>query len=180
MEQRLLIRRVLAGDPAAARAFYDRHVERVYRLVYRLSGDEELARDFTQETFIRAFQWLGRFRGEAALSTWLHAIAVSVTLNGLRKFRRQRDHEVELEEARHRSAPSSIVEPDLRERLERAVAGLPEIYRVAFILHDVEGYTHREIGALLGVPPGTPKARLSRARTLLRKALSAYAEEYAS
>src|SRR5690242_8200436 len=79
-DERRLIALVLAGDRAAGRELYDAHAPRVYRLVFRLAGDEDLARDFTQETFIRAFGRLHEFRGDAALGTWLHSIAVSVAL----------------------------------------------------------------------------------------------------
>lgn len=180
MDERVLIRRVLAGEPSAERELYDTHVDRVFRLCYRMAGDDELAREFTQETFIRAFGRLSGFRGEAAFSTWLHAIAVSVALNGLRKVKRFRAREADLEEALHvGTAGISRVEPDLRGKLERAIDALPEIYRVVFLMHDAEGYTHKEIGATLGVPTGTSKARLSRARALLREALSDFAEEFA-
>ena len=99
MDERELIARVRAGDGAAERALYDAHVNRVYRLAYRLAGDDDLAQDFTQETFIRAFERLHGFRGEAALSTWLYAIATSVTLNGLRKLKRFRQRETDLDAA---------------------------------------------------------------------------------
>lgn len=83
-DEQSLITRVLDGDREAARALYEAHVHRVHRLVFRLCGDEELTHDLTQDVFIRAFDQLPRFRGEAALSTWLHRIAVSVTLNAMR------------------------------------------------------------------------------------------------
>lgn len=175
-----LVQRVLRGEPAAERAFYDAHVDRVYRLCHRLSGDEALAQEYTQETFIRAFAGLGRFRGDASLSTWLHAIAVSVTLNGQRKIRRIRAREVEFDQLPEvASNASSPRDPDLRERLRRAIDALPEIYRVVFLMHDAEGYTHEEIGRTLDVATGTSKARLSRARARLREALADFAEEFA-
>ena len=90
MEERELLTRAQAGDPAAERALYDTHVDRVYRLTFRMAGDATLAQEFTQDTFVRAFERLGTFRGDSALSTWLHTIAVSVSLNGLRKVRRLR------------------------------------------------------------------------------------------
>ena len=170
--------RAAGGDEAAARQLYDDHVDRVFRLAYRMAGDEDLAREFTQETFIRAFQRLGQFRGDAALSTWLHAITVSVTLNGLRKVKRVRTREVELDVAT--PGRTRRVEPDLRERLHGAIDDLPDIYRMVFVMHDVEGYTHQEIGAALDVATGTSKARLFRARRLLREELADFAEEFAS
>ncbi len=180
MDERLLIRRVLSGDAGAERELYDTHIDRVYRLCHRMAGDDELAREFTQETFIRAFDRLRGFRGDAALSTWLHSIAVSVTLNGLRRVKRVHTREADLEEALHVGADHrGRVEPDLKDRLKRAIDTLPEMYRVVFLMHDAEGYTHEEIGAALDVPAGTSKARLFRARARLREALSDFAEEFA-
>ncbi len=180
VDESFLIRRILRGDAAAEREFYDMHVDRVYRLCYRMAGDDELAREFTQEAFIRAFDRLGAFRGESAVSTWLHAIAVSVALNGLRREKRHREREADLDDARHLgSPPNDSVEPDLRSRLRQAIDALPEMYRIVFLMHDAEGYTHEEIGATLDVPVGTSKARLSRARARLREALSDFAEEFA-
>ena len=178
MDDRELIARVRAGDPAAERALYDAHVDRVYRLSYRMAGDDDLARDFTQETFIRAFERLDTFRGEAAFSTWLHSIATSVALNGLRKVKRFRKREADIEEADAISAARPRAEPDLKRRLAEAIDGLPEGYRTVFLLHDVEGYTHEEIGAALDIESGTSKAQLSRARAKLRDQLADFAGEW--
>ncbi|MGH7606081.1 MAG: RNA polymerase sigma factor [Gemmatimonadales bacterium] len=175
MDERELISRVRAGDGVAERALYDAHVDRVYRLAYRLAGDDALAQDFTQETFIRAFAKLDTFRGDAALSTWLYAITTSVVLNGLRKVQRFRRREADLDEAATVGAPRRDAEPDLTTRLARAIDALPEGYRTVFVMHDVEGYTHEEIGAALGVETGTSKAQLSRARAKLRVALAQFA-----
>ena len=180
MDEREVIARVRAGDGAAGRALYEAHVDRVYRLAYRMAGDDELAREFTQETFIRAFERLESFRGEAALSTWLHAIATSVVLNGLRKVKRARERETDLGAADGVAGGAPAAEPDLKDRLHRAIDELPERYRLVFVMHDVEGYTHEEIGAALGVETGTSKAQLSRARAKLRAALSDFAGEWVS
>lgn len=175
-----LIAAALAGDSRAERALYDAHVDRVYRLCYRLSGgDGERAQDFAQETFVRAFDRLPTFRGDAALGTWLHAIAVSVSLNGMRKVRRWADRETALESAPEVAAAGREVEPDLRDRLKRAVSELAEHYRTVFVMYDMEGYTHEEIGEVLGIPVGTSKARLSRARAQLRESLAVFAGEWA-
>ncbi len=180
VDERELISRVLAGDAGAERALYEAHVERVYRLAYRLAGREDLAQDFTQEAFLRAFGRLATFRGDAALSTWLHAITVSVSLNGLRRVKRQRERERPLDDAAPLGREAVRAEPDLKDRLHRAIDALPDHYRVVFVMHDVEGYTHEEIGAALEVPEGTSKARLSRARARLRKDLAAFAGEWVS
>jgi RNA polymerase sigma-70 factor (ECF subfamily) len=179
VDDRNLIARVLAGDPSAERALYDAHVDRVYRLVYRLAGDADRAQDYTQETFIRAFDRLAEFRGEAALSTWICSIAVSVALNGLRKLKRRQDRELDLEVVEPALPGTTTVaaEPDLKERLARAIDALPEGYRTVFVMHDVEGYTHQEIGQVLGVQSGTSKAQLFRARAKLRTALADFVRE---
>ncbi len=176
MNDRELIGRVLAGDPGAERALYDAHVDRVFRLVYRMAGDLDRAQDWVQETFIRAFERLEQFRGESSLSTWLCSIAVSTTLNGLRKLRRLRDRETVLEDAGSIGAVPRAADPDLKTRLHQAIDGLPEGYRTVFLMHDVEGFTHEEIGRALGVQPGTSKAQLFRARARLREALADFRE----
>jgi RNA polymerase sigma-70 factor (ECF subfamily) len=180
VDERELIARARTGDGAAERALYDAHVDRVYRLAYRLAGDDDLARDFTQETFIRAFSRLDGFRGDAAFGTWLHRIATTVALNGLRKIKRFRRRETDLEDAAEQAARGRLAEPDLKVRLRQAIDGLPLGYRTVFVMHDVEGYTHEEIAGALGVETGTSKAQLSRARAKLREALADFAGEWAS
>jgi RNA polymerase sigma-70 factor, ECF subfamily len=172
-----LIGRVLAGDPLAERALYDAHVDRIFRLVYRIAGDLDRAQDYTQETFIRAFSRLAEFRGEAALSTWLGSIAISITLNGLRKVKRLMQREVDLDDTLMVGKADTVADPDLKERLAQAIDDLPEGYRVVFVMHDVEGYTHEEIAGSLGVHPGTSKAQLFRARARLREALADFAKD---
>lgn len=180
MNESELIERVLAGDAVAARTMYDAHVDRVYRLCYRMAGEDHLAQDFTQETFVRAFTKLDGFRGDSALGTWIGAIATSVSLNGLRKVKRFRDRETDLSEELRRGPGSADLEPDLQEKLTRAIDGLPEGYRTVFIMHDLEGYTHEEIGQTLGVQAGTSKSQLFRARRKLRDELAEFAGEWAS
>jgi RNA polymerase sigma-70 factor (ECF subfamily) len=170
-----LIDRVLAGDPRAERALYDAHVDRVFRLVYRMAGDLDRAQDWVQETFIRAFEKLGDFRGESALSTWLCSIAMSVSLNGLRKVKRSRERETSLDDAPTLGYTPRDADPDLKTRLARAIEALPDGYRAVFVMHDVEGFTHEEIGRALGVQAGTSKAQLFRARAKLRNALADFA-----
>jgi RNA polymerase sigma-70 factor (ECF subfamily) len=180
LDERALIARAVAGDASAQRTLYDSHVDRIYRLAYRLAGDDDLARDFTQEAFVRAFQRLGEFRAESSLGTWLHAIAVSVSLNGLRKVKRHRSRETEMDEGLAVGVTRREAEPDLKERLARAIDALPVGYRTVFLMHDVEGYTHEEIGMALGIQSGTSKAQLFRARAKLREALADFAGEWVS
>ena len=171
MNERELLTRAQAGDPVAERAIYDTHVDRVYRLAFRLAGDAELAKEFTQDAFIRAFERLATFRGDSALSTWLHAITVSVALNGLRKVRRLK-REVQLEHAESLGSDRPRSDPVLRQRLDAAIDKLPTGYRTVFLMHDVQGFTHEEIGAALGIEVGTSKAQLFRARARLRERLA--------
>lgn len=172
-----LIGRILAGDPGAERELYETHVDRVYRLVYRLAGEPDRAEDYTQEAFIRAFDSLHTFQYRSSLSTWIMSIALSVALNGLRKTKRLRSRERPLDEAPEVGRNGHGAEPDLKARLTRAIDDLPDGYRAVFVMHDVEGYTHEEIGAMLGVQPGTSKAQLSRARVRLRTALADFIKE---
>jgi RNA polymerase sigma-70 factor, ECF subfamily len=175
-----LIAQVLAGDREAARVLYDAHATRVYRLAYRLTGDADLARELTQDTFVRAFAQLSRFRGDAAFSTWLHRITLSVTSNAMRKIKRLQRREIELDDTHPETRGSGTVDPILRDRLARAIDALPEIYRITVIMHDMEGYTHTEIGEILGIAEGTCKSRLSIARAQLRAALHDLAGEVSS
>ncbi len=180
VDEAQLISRVRNGDAAAERQLYEAHVDPVYRLAFRLTGEDDLAQDYTQETFIRAFDRIEQFRGDASFATWLRSIATSVIFNGLRKVKRFRQREFELDDGTHVASGVRSVEPDLKERLRHAIDALPEKYRMVFVMHDVEGYTHGEISKALGVKEGTSKAQLSRARSRLRESLSAFAGEWAS
>ncbi len=170
MDEQQLIARAVAGDEAAMRALYDAQVDRVFGLAYRLAGDRDLAEDFAQEAFLRAFDRLADFRGEAAFSSWLHAVTVSVAINGLRKLGRRRRHEVAWD---GRALPELPAAGDLEVKrwLQRAIDELPDDLRALVLLHYVEGHRHREIAELLGIPEGTSKARLARARELMRRAI---------
>lgn len=180
VDDRLLAARAAAGDAGAARALYDAHVDRIYRLAHRLAGEEDAARDITQDTFIRAFQRLDQFRGEASLSTWLHRIAFSVAANARKAGKRREAREEPLDEGVVLIAAPRRSEPDLTQRLAEAIDALPEGCRTVFVMHDVEGYTHEEIGAALGIQSGTSKAQLFRARAKLRVELAEFRGEWAS
>jgi RNA polymerase sigma-70 factor, ECF subfamily len=175
-----LIERARAGDMSAARRLYDSHIDAVHRLARRMTGDDAMAQEAAQVAFIRAFRSLGRFRGEASFATWVHRITVSATLNIIKGKKRWQARRAEIEEADN--VPHQAAEPDvvLKARLHAAIDALPEIYRMVFVLQVVEGYTHEEIGELLGIPIGTSKARLSIARSKLRDALREFEGEWAS
>jgi RNA polymerase sigma-70 factor (ECF subfamily) len=142
-------------------------------------GDEGLAREYTQDAFVRVWERLSQFRGDSAFSTWLHSIAVSVVLNGLRKIDRHRKRERSLEDAGFLAGKEKGSEPGVADRLRAAVDALPEIYRTVFLMYDLEGFPHKDIAEALGVAEGTSKARLHRARELLRESLGEEMREYA-
>lgn len=178
LAERQLIRLAADGDARAIRTLYDRYAPRVYAVVRRIAADDDLAQDYAQEAWIRAIRALPTFRGDARFSTWLHRIAVNAALQALRKS--------EARARREGPRPEDIpVEPALgdsllQRRLSRALDRLPEGMRQVLILHDVEGYTHEEIGDVLGVTAGTSKSQLFKARAKMRALLgrTAHADEH--
>ena len=114
-------------------------------------------------------------RAFSAKLEWRPTDATTVSLNGLRKVRRFRDREVALDDAPPVGFTPREADPDLKTRLAQAIEDLPQGYRAVFVMHDVEGFTHEEIGRALGVQPGTSKAQLFRARAKLRQALADFA-----
>ncbi|MGH7584068.1 MAG: RNA polymerase sigma factor [Gemmatimonadales bacterium] len=176
-ESLALIARAVRGEAGAARALYDQHAPRVYRLAYRMCGDRDLAADMVQDVFVRVFARLDRFRGEAAFTTWLHRVAVTTCLNTLRKVKRFQHREVALERADAGGGESVPGDPVLRAALERAIDGLPPPLRIALVMYAIEGYTHGEVAAALGIAEGTSKSRVFEARSRLREALLGYLEE---
>jgi RNA polymerase sigma-70 factor (ECF subfamily) len=175
-----LIDQVLSGDMTAARRLYDAHLGAVYRLAVRMTGDASLAQDATQDAFVRVFRGLRGFRRDAALGTWIHRIALSSILNTIRASKRWNVRRADIEEADQLAQEARRTEPDLRDKLYAAIQALPEIYRSVFVLHELEGHDHEQIGALLGIPSGTSKARLSSARSKLRAALREFEGEWAN
>ncbi len=162
------------GDAAAFEELYRRHAGRLFGLVLRLVGPSE-AEDLLQDVFLQAYRKLGSFRGDSSLGTWLHRLAVNLCLDVLRgrqmkmtRASESLDHEGAAEPAA--PAPRVPVAID-RVDLERAIARLPDGCRAAFVLHDVEGFEHHEVAALLGVSEGTSKSQVHRARLKLRALL---------
>jgi RNA polymerase sigma-70 factor (ECF subfamily) len=178
-DERTLIARAAAGDRSAARALYDAHVERVHRIAYRLCGDPDVADDLTQDVFVQLFRRLDQFRGESSFSTWVHRVALTVSLNAMRKVKRFRTRETEIDEAFHHEASEGDIEPDMRDRLNAAIDALPDGIRAALVMHTIEGYSHAEIGEMLGIAEGTSKARVFDARARLKKALAPFLKERA-
>lgn len=174
MTEAQLIQRACDGDARAVRALYDRYAPRVYAVVRRLAGDEDFAQDCAQEAWIRAIRALPSFRGDARFSTWLHRIAVNSALQEIRRSSTRTRRETPMPasptlEAVAVGPPAGDVL--LQTRLEEALDRLPEGMRQVLILHDVEGYTHEEIGEALGVATGTSKSQLFKARARMRSLL---------
>ena len=166
---RALAGQVLAGDEAAFRQLYRRHTPRLLAVALRLAGGAEAdAEDVVQETWIKAVEKLNAFRWESAFGTWLHAIAVNVAREAARKRGRRQEADLP-EQLEPAAAPPEHVEAM---DLERAIAQLPDGYRTVLVLHDVEGYTHEEIAARLGVAAGTTKSQLFWARRAVRAQLA--------
>lgn len=161
--------RAAAGDHAAFERLYREHVSRIHSLARRMAG-EETADDLTQEVFIRAWEKLPTFRGDAAFGTWLHRLAVNWILSR-RETRRRRESKRVGADGVLEAAPARIARPGLEVDLERAMERLPERARRVFVLYDVEGYPHEEIADLMGISVGTSKSQLHRARALLRERL---------
>lgn len=155
------------GDTGAFERVYAQHVARVHGLARRMAGTE-VADELTQDVFVRAWQKLGTFRGDAAFGTWLHRLAVNVIIERFRALGTQRDRFLADGDDALQRMPSPRPSGDVRMDFDAALARLPNAAREVFVLHDVEGYKHHEIGALLGISPGTSKSQLHRARMLMR------------
>lgn len=161
-----------SGDQDAFERVYREHAGRVYALCLRLSGDAVHAQELTQDVFVRVWEKLPTFRGESAFTTWLHRVAVNVALAGRRADGR-REARIGLTDDIERAGAVALEgPPGLAMDLERAIAGLPPRARTVFVLHDIEGYEHREIAEMTGIAPGTSKAHLFHARRMLREALN--------
>ena len=165
-----LIAAARLGDPSALRALYDRHAGRVYAVVRRIAPEETLADDWAQETWVRAFRALPTFRGDSSFGTWILRIAMNSALYEARKLTRRWKGQVELDPMT--TAAERPGDPVLRSRLERALAQLPEGMRRILVLHDVEGYNHEEIAAILGNTASTCRSQLFKARARMRELLT--------
>jgi RNA polymerase sigma-70 factor (ECF subfamily) len=159
------------GDLDAFERLYRSHVGRVLALCARMTGDRAMAEDLTQETFVKAWERLATFKGESAFGSWLHRIAANVVLDAARARGRRLRRITPVEDAEAFADPTPSWDCASTVDLERAVAALPEGARTAFVLHDVNGFSHEEVARMSGQAVGTSKAQLHRARQLLREAL---------
>ena len=165
------LKRAIAGDERAMQRLWSQHAPHIDAVVRRLCGDPELAADISQEVWMQIFRALPSYRGDSQFGTWAHRIAVNRTLNALRKIRRIAKLEIEIEDE------TAMTEMDsdrkfVAESIEQAMGKLSPGARAVFVLHDIEGYTHIEIGEELGITPGGSKSQLFKARARLRRLLA--------
>ena len=163
---------ILKAQRSDARAFetlYRLHVDKIYGLCLRMTGNVSEAEDCTQEAFIQAWKKMAKFRGDSAFATWLHCIAVNAVLGRIRKSKREQDRIQAVSEAQ----PVRVATGDTGELrdLAEAIDRLPERARHVFVLNAVYGYSHEEAAGMLGIASGTSKAQLHRARRLLAQQL---------
>jgi RNA polymerase sigma-70 factor (ECF subfamily) len=159
-----------AGDSSAFERLYRTHVGRIHNLTRRMLGGDH-ADEVTQDIFVRTWQKLRQFRGDSAFTTWLHRLAVNIVIERRRALAIQRDRMAD-DPVVLDTVPVPPRRGDLTVDFEHAIEQLPAGAREIFVLHDVEGYKHREIAAMLHIATGTSKRQLHRARMLLRKSLN--------
>ena len=166
------IQRAQSGDVDAFELLYREHAGRIYALCLRLkAGDGGEATELMQDVFIKAWRRLETFRGDCAFSSWLHRLAVNTMLENARSDGRRIARVLPMDDTSRLPGAARSSGIDLRMDLEDAIASLPKGARLAFVLHDVEGYQHQEIAEQLSVSVGTVKAQLPRARRLVRERL---------
>lgn len=168
-----LVERAQGGDARAFEELYHRTTDRVYALCLRMSGDAQRAEELVQDVFVRAWEKLGTFRGDARFTTWLHRLTVNLVLQERRSRGRRRDREVTAPDLEVFGRTAIRAMPGTRVDLERIIAGLPDKARRVLVLRDVEGYKYAEIAEMTGVSLGTVKAQIHRARGLVKEALGA-------
>ncbi|MBC8484413.1 MAG: RNA polymerase sigma factor [Bacteroidetes bacterium] len=159
------------GDDKAFKELFQQNVSRVYALCLRFSADKDTADDLTQKVFIKAWEKLKTFRGESRFSTWLHRIAVNIFLMHKRaekRFLKKTPCNEQIWINKNGKIESNV---EINIDLEKAIASLPKQARMVLILHDIEGYKHKEISDMLKIRIGTSKANLHRARKQLREEL---------
>lgn len=172
-EEAELVLRSVRGDVDA----YDRLValyqDRIYQVAYRVTSNHEDAWDAAQDTFLNAFRSLPRFRGASAFSTWLHRIALNASLDLIRRRPPQPAVPLEAVTVAGGDEPADAASrSDVQRRINRAIASLPAEQRAAVVLRDLQGLSYEEIAAILRIPLGTLRSRLSRGRDSLRRLLA--------
>ena len=157
------------GDVDAFEQLYREHSGRIYALASRMAGSPDEGQDLLQEIFLQAYRKLGTFKGDANIGTWLYRLALNHCLDFVRSKRAKMGRITDTLDADGSFEPVARVEtPIARMDLERAISRLPAGCREVFVLHDIEGFDHKEVGELLGIAEGTSKSQIFRARMKLR------------
>jgi RNA polymerase sigma-70 factor (ECF subfamily) len=169
-EERDWVQRARAGDTEAFRKLVERHRDRAYGLAFRMLGSASEAEETAQDAFLRAWRALPQFRGESAFSTWLHRIVVRRALDRQAVLKSRRAREAPLEDAGPGEIAAAPDSADLRRKLERLLDSLSEVQRTVVLLYYYEDRSVDEVARTLGIPEGSVKTHLHRARALLRAA----------
>ena len=173
-----LMRAIQKGDMVAFNSMVDRYKNRLLNVIGRMLSSSEEAEDIVQETFVRVYQHRQSFNFKHCFSTWIYTIALNLARNELRKRKKFKFFEIsEMQGNEKEFAVDAKIPSRLPQVLDKAIRGLPEKYRVAFILRDVEEMPYEEVAKVLGVPLGTVKSRVNRARLMLRDKLQPKMEE---
>jgi RNA polymerase sigma-70 factor (ECF subfamily) len=170
-----LVGRIRSGDGLAFEALYKQHSTRLYNLASRMMGAHGEADDLLQDIFLLAYRKIGSFRGESSLGTWLYRLAMNHCLDVLRNRQTrmgQQTDSLDEPDAIPVASRVPVVGAVSRIDLERAIASLPPACRAAFLLHDVEGFGHQEVGTMLGISEGTSKSQVHKARMRIRSYLA--------
>ena len=182
-----LIERCLKGDTGAFEQLVDRYQQKVFNIAYRMSGNREDALDLSQESFLRAYKALKRFRGQSSFGTWLFRITNNTCIDELRRKKRQPqlvvstdaviktedgEYQFEVPDSPDETPEALALTQELKNQIQQALQNLSEEHRAALVLRDVEGYSYEEIADILQLNLGTVKSRINRARLALRQELS--------
>jgi RNA polymerase sigma-70 factor (ECF subfamily) len=181
-----LVEELRAGSERAFTALLSTYEKPIYNFVYRLLDDASEAPDVTQEVFLKVFRNIGEFRGECSMKTWIYRIAVNEASNLRRWFSRHRRHQLSLDEQPAGGAPAlaetladqqenqydRLLRQERMQVIERALAQVPDNFRVAVVLRDLEGLSYDEIAEVLEISVGTVKSRILRGREALKQKLA--------
>ncbi len=173
-----LMRAIQKGDMVAFNEMVDRYKDRLMNVISRMLSSQEEAEDIVQETFVRVYQHRQSFNFKHCFSTWIYTICLNLARNELRKRKKFKFFDIyDMQGSEREFAVEAKIPTRLPEALDKAIRELPEKYRLAFILRDVEEMAYDEVAKVLSVPLGTVKSRVNRARLMLREKLTPRLEE---
>jgi RNA polymerase sigma-70 factor (ECF subfamily) len=179
VDDNVLVKKVLAGNAEAYRMLVERHQARIYYLGLKFFHNPEEAEDFSQDLFLRAFEKLKSFKDRVPFSAWLYRVAFNLAVSRYHVNRRrlaERDLDIQIPDRRV-SLEGSFEKEELRREIQRILAALPDIYNLAVRMHYFDGLSYPEISRATGIPVGTLKSHIFRAKKLIRRALAGGKEE---